>query len=140
MSYGKQAGIVLASLLAASLAGCSGGSSDGSNSISSAVQNLTVDPTGQTTVVQFRSGSGLGGATVASFEAQNGAQAVSIDIVGSTATIAWDMRVTPSTSIRAIGLSGVSDAYRVVSTSDASAPAWTIESATQDGSVGGDAI
>ena len=140
MSFGKQAGIVLASLLAASLAGCSGGSSDGSNSISSAVQNLTVDPTGHTTVVQFRSGSGLGGATNASFEAQNGAQAVSVDIVGSTATIAWDMRVTPSTSIRAIGLSGVSDAYRVVSTSDASAPAWTIESATQDGSVGGDAI
>jgi hypothetical protein len=140
MSYGKQAGIVLASLLAASLAGCSGGSSDGSNSISSAVQNLTVDPTGQTTVVQFRSGSGLGGVTTASFEAQNGAQAVSVDIVGSTATIAWDMRVTPSTSVRAIGLSGVDDAYRAVTTSDATAPAWTIESATQDGSVGGDSL
>lgn len=140
MSFGKQAGIVLASLLAASLAGCSGGSSDGSNSISSAVQNLTVDPTGHTTVVQFRSGSGLGGATIASFEAQNGAQAVSVDVVGSTATIAWDMRVTPSTSIRAIGLSGVSDEFRAVATSDATAPTWTISSATQDGSVGGDTL
>jgi len=140
MNHGKHASLALASLVALTVAGCSGGGSSDANSISSAVQNLTVDPSGRTTVVSFGSASGLSGATTASFTAESGAQPVSVSVSGSVATIVWDERVTPSTRVRAIGLPSVTSSYVSVTTSDSSAPTWSITSAAQTPGLGGDQI
>ena len=140
MNHGKNAGILSASLVAVLLAGCSGGGSSGANSISSAVQNLSLDPSGRTTVVTFGSASGLSGANTSSFTAENGCTPLSVSVSGNVATIEWSDRVTPSTRVRATGLPSVSGDYAQVTTSDSSAPQWSIEWATQVPGLGNDQI
>jgi hypothetical protein len=125
------------------LAGCFGSGGGGSgalNTITSAVQDLTVDPDGATTVITFASTRRLAPATAASFAADGGQTAQAVSVNGDTATITWDQRVSPSHRVRAVGLSGVDSAFHAVATSDAAAPTFAITSATQNPNLGGDTI
>jgi len=122
------------------LAGCSSGSSGSSNSIGTAVQDLTGDPEGRTTVITFASTKGLAAATTAAFEATGGQTAQAVTVLGNVVTVTWDGRVTPTHQVRATGLSGVTSAFHAVTTSDASAPTFTIQSATQNPGLGGDTV
>lgn len=123
-------------------AACSSGSSSSggaAGSISAIVQDLSADPTGQTTVITL---PGVPGAplTPANFEADGGQLASSVSVVGDEATVAWDDRVTPSHQVRAVGISGVSTDYASVSTSDVTAPTFTIAAGTQTPGLGGDTL
>lgn len=141
MTLGKQLGISILSALALLLGACSGGgSSSSANTIQTALQDLVADADGTTTVVTFASSSGLDGATTANFEADAGQSATSVSVDGDTVTITWDARVTPSHTVRAVGLASVSTAFHAVTTSDDSAPAFTITSATMDPAFTGDAL
>jgi hypothetical protein len=122
------------------LAGCSSGSSGSSNSIGTAVQDLTADPEGRTTVLTFPSTKGLTAATPAEFEATGGQTAVAVTVLGNVVTVTWNQRVTPNHQVRAFGLSGVTNAYHAVTTSDASVPTFTITTATQNPGLGGDTV
>ncbi|MFN0008824.1 MAG: hypothetical protein ACKVXR_13060 [Planctomycetota bacterium] len=130
----------LAFVLLLVLAGCSGGSSGSSNSIGTAVQDLTGDPEGTTTVITFASTKGLAAATTAAFEATGGQTAQSVTVVGNVVTVTWNGRVTPTHQVRATGLSGVTSAFHAVTTSDPSVPTYTIQSATQNPGWGGDTV
>jgi hypothetical protein len=138
-------GIARALLLLAIVAGlqaCGGGSggSPAANAIGAAVQDLSLDPEGATTVLSFASVRGLATASAASFEADGGQTALSAVVAGSDVTVTWSGRVTPSHRVRAVGLLGVSSAFHAVSTSDASAPTFAVGSATQNPGLGGDTI
>lgn len=122
------------------LAGCSGGGSGSSNSIASAVQDLTADPEGTTSVLTFDSMGGLAAATAGDFEANGGQTAQFVSAAGKVVTVTWDERVSPSHQVRANGLSGVSNAFHAVTTSDASVPTFTVQSATQNPGLGGDTV
>lgn len=122
-------------------AACSGGSDSPSvNSIATAVQDLDADPTGATTTITFTKVSGLAAATVANFTAEDGQNAVSVDVVGSVVTVVWDDRVSPSNRVSATGLSAVSDAFADVTASDSAAPTYSITDGTQTPGLGGDEI
>lgn len=122
------------------LAGCSSGGSSGStNAIASAVQDLSLDPFGATTVLTFTTDAGLADATTADFEADDGQTPTDVDVAGDTVTITWDERVSPSTQVRAL-LSGVSSAYSSVTASDTSAPTFTITDGTQGSGPASDTI
>lgn len=134
----KLPGILLASL-ALLIAGCSGGGdSTGTFSISSVVQDLTVDPNGLTTVVTF-DGAPLALAA-GDFAASGGQSAASVSGSGSTYTVTWNARVTPSHQVRVIGKPGVSSAWAAVTASDTSAPTFAITDTTQTSALGGDSI
>ncbi|MBI5363628.1 MAG: hypothetical protein HZA53_10655 [Planctomycetes bacterium] len=141
MTLGKHLGISILSALALLLSACSGGgSSSSTNAIQTALQDLVLDEDGATTVVTFASTSGLGGATTSNFEADGGQTPTSVSVDDDTVTITWDARVTPSHTVRAVGLSGVSTTFHAVATSDDSAPTFTITSATMDPLFGGDSL
>src|SRR5439155_11532745 len=81
-------------------AACNGGGTSGStNTISSAVQDLTVDPSGQTTVLTFASTKGLASAGIANFLADHGQSATSAIVAADTVTVVWDARVSPATMV-----------------------------------------
>ncbi|MBL8861799.1 MAG: hypothetical protein JNK02_07275 [Planctomycetes bacterium] len=123
------------------LPACSSGSDPiAINSITAAVQDLDLDPTGRTTTLTFARASGLAGASAANFVAEDGETATSVAVVGSTVTVEWDGRVTPSNRVRTSGLPNVAADYVSVTTSDASAPAFAITSGTQVAGLGGDEI
>jgi len=133
--------VVLAAVPAFLAGGCGGGGGGSSaNAIASAVQDLTADPEGTTTVITFGSASGLATATAANFAADGGQTAQSALVVANVATVTWDARVSPSHHVGTTGLSGVSAALHAVTTSDASVPTFTITSATQNPGLGGDTI
>ena len=106
MSLGKNLRLhvsaVLVSLCAALLSGAchGGGGSAGLNAIASAVQDLTGDPEGTTTVIIYASTTGLAAATAANFAANGGQTAQSIVVAGSQVTVTWDLRVSPSSQVR----------------------------------------
>ena len=142
MRLGIAPALVLSFVLAG-LQGCGGGGSGGTpplNAIATAVQDLSADPDGLTTVITFASERGLAAAAAANFEADGGQTAQTILVAGTEATITWDERVSPSHQVRATGLAGVSNAYHAVTTSDPSAPAFTVASASQNPGLGGDTI
>jgi len=131
--------VLLACLSA--VAGCGGGSGGSSlNAIVTAVQDLSANPEGVTTVVTFRSTRGLPLASAANFEADGGQTAQTVTVAGDTVTITWSARVSPSDRVRATGLSGVDTTFHAVTTSNASAPTFTIVSGTQNPGLGGDTI
>lgn len=143
MSLGKLAGIFAFAAFTLAFTGCGGGgssSSSATNTISSAVQDLTVDPTGSTTVLTFASTSGLAGATTANFETDGAQTATSVLVSGASATVVWDARVSPQSQVRATGLSGVSAAFSAVTTSNAAAPTFTITNGTQGAGLGNDSF
>jgi len=140
MSLGKHLGLASLVLAFALAAGCSSGGSSSSNTLTAALQDLDLDATGQTTVLTFASSSGLALATVADFECSGGQNATSVTVDGDEVTIVWDARVTPAHLVRAFGLSGVSNAFEAVTTSDPDAPTFTITDGTQNAGLGGDLI
>ncbi len=140
MRLGKYA--IPATLACAALfASCSSSSDEAAlNSIAMAVQDLTVDPSGATTVLTFASDVGLAGATVANFEAEDGETATTVAVAGAMVTIEWSARVAPSNRVRAMGLGGIAGTFANVTTSDASAPTFTITDGTQNPGLGGDIV
>lgn len=142
MSLGKHLGIaILVGSVLGFAPGCSGGGSSGStNTIAVAVQDLALDPFGETTVLSFVSTSGIGAATIANFESDGGQSPQSVVVVADEVTIVWDERVTPSDQVRAIDLSGVSNAWRPVTTTDPAAPTFAITDADQNAGVGNDTL
>ena len=134
--------LALALTAAAALAACSSsGDSDPAVSASTVVQNLTVDPTGQTVVITL---GGFGGTiTPASVEASAGQSATTVTMNGDTAVIGFDSIVSPDHQVRFVGVGGVSADWRPVETSDGRNPLFAITAATQDTSdlvLGGDTI
>jgi len=140
MRLGKYA--IPATLACAALfASCSSGSDPVAlNSIATAVQDLTVDPSGSTTVLTFTSDMGLSGATVANFEAEDGETPVVVSVAGAMVTVEWSARVAPSNRVRSLGIDGVAATFANVTTSDASSPTFTITDGTQNPGLGGDIV
>jgi len=129
------------SIFASSLlfAACSGGSSSSgvsAGTISSVLQDLGADPTGLTTVVTMPHAPGA--LSPANFESNGGQIAVSVSVVGSNATVTWDARVTPSHGVRAVSVPSVGTAFVGVTTSDSTAPTFTISGGTQAAGIGND--
>ncbi len=141
MTFGKSTGLALAfGLILFGVSCSSGSSSSGPNTIAAVVQDLGLDPDGTTTVVTFASTKGLSAATTASFETNGPQLPTSVTVVDDEVTIVWDARVSPTDQVRAVGLTGVATSFHGVSTSDASAPTFTITSATQNPGLGGDTL
>ena len=141
MTTGKRIRLLVLAAVAAIAAACSSSTSTTLVGLSTAVQDLTIDPDGLTTVISFEEAP----ASVAAvnFEADGGQRPVSVSLSGARATVVWDARVTPSHKVRVVGLPEVDASWRSVSTSDDSAPTFVITSATQDtsdASLGGDTI
>ncbi len=106
-------------------AACSTSSSDGTAfTITSASQDLGSDPDGRTTVITFPLDLPAG-VIAGNFEASGAQTATGVAIVGSTATVTWDDRVSPSDQVRLVGVVGFSAAFAGVTTTDASAPTFT---------------
>lgn len=125
-------GIGLAALLLG-LGACSSSSSNPTlNSIASAVQDLSVDPDGRTTVLTFDSTVG-GTLTVENFSADGGQSASSVSISGADVTVTWDARVTPSHQVRVDGHTSFSNEFVDVTTTDASAPTFAASGTQQVG-------
>lgn len=119
------------------LSACS--SSDSTNpEVVSALQNLTTDPTGLTTVVSFS--DSVGSLTASQFEADGGQTAQSATPAGNTYVVVWDQRVTPSHQVRVTGVENVAETFISVTTSDSSAPTFSVASATVTTGWGGDTI
>jgi len=131
----------LASILfALCAASCNGGSesSGSSNALASIEQDLSLDPSGLTTVVTFLADPGV--LTPANFDTNGTQAAQNVSQVGATATIVWDQRVTPAHQVRAMGLANVPSAFMAVTTSDSSVPSFVISSANQVAGLGADTI
>ena len=140
MSLGKNLSACLVLLLALAFAGCSSGSSGGVNSIQTAVQDLSQDADGLVTVVTLHSTSGLTGATTANFSASGGQLATDVQLAGEVATITWDARVSPADTVSVTGLPGISATAHAVTSSDTSAPTFTVTSADMNPGLGADVI
>lgn len=140
MSLGKHLVTCFILLVALVFAGCSAGSSTGVNSIDTAVQDLTADADGLVTVITLQSESGLAGATTANFTASGGQTATDVQLSGAVATVTWDARVSPADTVALAGLAGCSTAPHAVTTSDDSAPAYTVTSAQMNSGLGADVI
>lgn len=121
-------------------AGCNngGGGSGNGNSIMGIEQDLTLDPTGLTTVVTFASDPGM--LDVVNFEADSGQVAQNVVQNGASCEITWNGRVTPAHQVRVLGVAKVPAVYQAVTTSDSSAPTFTIVSANQVAGLGNDTI
>jgi hypothetical protein len=140
MSLGKQLGFALLAVIASALAACSSGGGSGSqaNTIAGAVQDLTTDPEGMTTVITFTKVDGIAAASALNFQAAAGQVAQSVSVAGTAATVTWNARVTPSDMVRAVGLANVSTSYHGVTTTNGVAPTFVIQSGTQNPGWGGD--
>jgi hypothetical protein len=141
MSLGKHLVRSIVLFAALAIAGCSSGSSTSSvNSIQSAVQDLGQDADGLVTVITLGSGEHLMGASTANFTASGGQTATNVVVVDQVATVTWDARVSPAHTVSVVGISGISGAAHAVSSSDTSAPTYTITSAEMNSGLGTDEI
>ncbi len=142
MIVGKRAlwSVVLGLSLVFASCGGGGSSSTIPNAIASAVQDLTLDPDGLTTVITFNSTRAIGAATTVNLEADGGQTAQSVTVVDDELTVVWDERVTPQHEVRVVNLAGVSAAFASVTTSDDSEPTFTITDGQQNAGLGGDTI
>lgn len=138
MNLGKSIQRTIICSLSFAIAACSSGGTEAPTptGLTSAVQNQTVDPDGLTTDFSFSFAPT--GAVVANFEADGGQTAQSVSISGSVATVVWDQRVTPAHQVRVVGYAGVPDSWTAVSTSNASAPDFTVSAASMVAGHGGD--
>ncbi|QDU68625.1 Ig-like domain-containing protein [Engelhardtia mirabilis] len=133
--------LLVPSLFAAALALAScgvGGGSVTNLSVESITQDLTVDPDGMTTVFAF--GGDAPQLTPGNFQSDGTAVPTSAVVSGSSITVEWDERVTPSDQVRIVGVSGIDDDLRAVTTTDASSPTYTITSAVQGVGLGNDGL
>lgn len=126
-------------LTALTLSSCGGGGSDGPTfTISGQVQDLTLDPQGRTTVITF-SAMPLG-LTAANFESSGAQTPVSITIVGQSVQVLWDAFLSPADQVRVVGVPGLVSAFGGVTTTDATAPTFTITDGQQIAGLGADTI
>ncbi len=130
--------LVLA-LLISLVAACSGSSGSSPNNLLTAVQDLGVDPSGQTTVLTFARNAPMA-LTPGNFVADGGQLATNVTVNGAEVTVTWDDRVTPSHQVRPTGLGSLSGAFVSVSTTVTAAPTFTITAATQVAGLGNDTI
>lgn len=133
--------LALLVLAAAALPACSSSSDATSVTTSGLVQNLTLDPAGQTIVTTLEGFEGT--ITAPSVEASGAQSALSVTATGSTISIAFDGVVSPDHQVRFVGVAGISDEWRDVTSTDSRNPAFTILGATQDTSdstLGGDTV
>jgi hypothetical protein len=133
--------LALLAIAVVAVPACSSSSDSGAVTPSGLVQNLTQDPAGQTIVTSLQ---GLEGTIApASVEASGGQTVTSVSQNGSTFLIAFDGVVSPDDQVRFVGVSGLSDEWRTVTSSDSRDPLFSITGATQDTSdlvLGGDTI
>ncbi|MEM6571279.1 MAG: Ig-like domain-containing protein [Planctomycetota bacterium] len=134
--------IALACLLPAMTAGCSSDDGDAAElPFGEVVQHLAIDPGGETIVVTIE------GLTqpfpTTAVEASGGQTATSVTVLEDRTFVEFDDRVTPSHQVRFLGLSGIGEQWRSVTTTDPRVPQLGILDATQDTSddvLGGDTI
>ncbi len=133
--------LALLAIAVVAVPACSSSSDPGAVTPTGLVQNLTQDPAGQTIVTVLQ---GLSGTIApASVEASGGQTVTSITQTGPTFVIAFDGVVSPDHQVRFVGVSGVSDEWRSVTSSDSRDPLFAITGATQDTSdlvLGGDTV
>ncbi|HTF89645.1 MAG TPA: hypothetical protein VK843_14620 [Planctomycetota bacterium] len=127
----------LLALFAASCSGSGGGSSN-SNSIVTIEQDLTLDPTGATTVITFMVDPGT--LDVTNFDADNGQVAQTVNQAGASFTVAWDAPVGTATQVRPLAVGNVASTFLPVTTSDASQSSFVITVANQVAGLGADTI
>ena len=119
---------------------CSSGSGGGTpaGAVQSSVQDLTLDPDGTTTVVTF---SRMPASVDTSyFSADGGQTATAVVMTGSEVTVTWDARVSPNHTISVAGMPGIWDGTTSPSTTDSSAPTFTITDTAMNPGLGGDTI
>lgn len=141
MTIGKHFGRLALAAAATFIAACSSSTDTSSFNVSGVVQDLTLDADGLVTVVTIEAAPLF--MTTANVVADGGQTATNVSVVGPTVQVTWDSRVTPSHNVRVVGVPNVDDSWRSVSSSDPSAPTFTITAATQDVSdnlLGGDTI
>jgi len=109
------------------------------NAIVTALQDLTLDPTGTTLIVTLSEDPGTV-LTPANFDTDDVQIATSVTVVGSVVTVVWDERVTPSHQVRVTGVSSIETAFAAVTTSDPNPPTFTVDSGVQTVGLGGDTI
>jgi hypothetical protein len=113
--------------------GCGGGGGGGdspASSVASVLQDLDEDPNGVVTVVSF-DGKAPAGLDPADFEASDGQTALAVVVTGSTASVTWDAHVGTASDVRVVGVPSIDDSFVDVTTSNATAPTFTIENAVQ---------
>jgi len=123
------------------VAACSSSSSSDPNVAGAVTQDLTVDPNGFVTSIQFEEALALVGP--GAFESDGGQTPLSVALDGTTAFVTWDERVHSQHRVRVVGVEGVPVEWRQVAVQDDRQPAVTITSATQDTSdllLGGDEL
>ena len=121
---------------------CSGGSGSSGGgttiTVTSAVQDLNLDPTGQTTVLTFS--KALGTALPGNFDTDGAQTAQTAVLAGTTVTVTWDDRVSPADQVRVVGKSAVVSAFGAVSTTNAAPSTFAVTGATQVPGLGADTI
>ncbi|MDA8620834.1 hypothetical protein N9L45_00930, partial [Planctomycetota bacterium] len=133
--------LALLALAAVALPACSSSSDATPVTTSGMVQNLTLDPAGQTIVTTLEGFEGT--ISPAAVEASGGQSAVTVTVTGSTFSIAFDSVVSPDHQVRFVGVAGISEEWRDVTSTDSRNPSFSILGATQDVSdstLGGDTI
>ena len=127
--------------LVALFLGSCGGSDDVDPAAFAVQQDLDLDPTGFTTVVDFAGIAPLFGPGNIESNGGQTAQVVMLDAGDDTRLfVEWDERVTPSHEVRVTGVDGVDEGFVSVTTTDASAPTFAIDDAQQGAGLGADTI
>lgn len=132
----------LAPCALALLAACSSSSSStpaAPGALSAVVQDLGVDPDGLTTVVSLPATPSEALAP-SHFQSDGGQSAAAVTVVGMQATVTWDDRVTPSDRVRVVGVANIAPSFSDVTTTDATAPSFTISAGQQNPGLGMDAF
>lgn len=114
------------------------GDSQGGSTMGSALQDLGMDSTGLTTLLSFTGSHGV--FDMSQVECDGGQSAIAMAPSGSDLVVTWDARVTPSHRVRVLSNSVTAD-WHTVTTTDSTAPTFTVTTATQDTSdaaLGGD--
>lgn len=120
---------------------CSSGSSSTAvvGGVQSAIQDLGVDPSGLTTVIELPSAPGAS-VSPGNFEADGGQLALGVSVSGTAASVTWDERVTSNDQVRVVGLTNVLEDYVAVTSSDMTAPTFSLAAGTQTPGLGGDSF
>lgn len=137
MTLGKRTCWTILCGLPLLFAGCSGGTGT-AGTVVSAQQDLTTDPTGMSTVVRFS--QPITAADAGSFSASGSQTATDVQLYGDSVTVTWSDRVTPSHTVTVTDLPGITDRTVAVTTSDDSAPIFTITDSAMVEGLGGDTL